>query len=69
MNTNKRRKSRAKARRRGGYAIQNASDCEGWDLLRRMQLLRDVPLVLAGALADMGITENGDESLADWEKN
>ena len=56
-------------RRRGGYSIQNAGDGEGWDLLRRMQLIRDVPFVLAGALADMGITENGDESVADWEKN
>ncbi len=69
MNSDKLRKSRAKPRHRSGYSIQNAGDSEGWDLLRRMQLLRDVPLVLAGALADMGITENGDESLADWEKN
>jgi len=69
MNSDKPRKSRAKTRRRSGYAIPNTGDSEGWDLLRRMQLLRDVPLVLAGALADMGITENGDESLADWEKN
>ena len=69
MKTDRPRKSRAKARRRGSYAIQNAGDGEGWDLVRRMQLLRDAPLALAGALADMGITENGDESLADWEKN
>ena len=69
MSSDRPRKSRAKARRGNGYAIVNGGDSEGWDLLRRMQLIRDVPLVLAGALADMGITENGDESLADWEKN
>jgi hypothetical protein len=69
MNSDKPRKSRAKPRRRSGYSIRNTGDSEGWDLLRRMQLMRDVPLVLAGALADMAITENGEEGLADWERN
>ena len=40
-----------------------------WDCVRQLWIYRHRPDVLATALADMGITENGDESLADWEKN
>ncbi len=40
-----------------------------WDCVRQMQMFRHRPDVLAGALRDMGISENGDEVLADGHQN
>ena len=33
----------------------------GWDCVRQMQMFRRCPDVLASALRDMGVSENGDE--------
>lgn len=35
----------------------------GWDCVRQMQMFRRCPDVLASALRDMGVDENGDEIL------
>jgi hypothetical protein len=49
------RKMRSEVNARGG----------DWDCVRQMQMFRHRPDVLASALRDMGVTENGDEVLAD----
>jgi hypothetical protein len=40
-----------------------------WDCVRQMQIYRHRPDVLAKALLDMGVTESGDEALADGHQN
>jgi hypothetical protein len=39
------------------------SSGDGWDCVRQMQMFRLRPDVLASALRDMGVDENGDEIL------
>lgn len=45
------RKARGKSNSRGG----------DWDCVRQMQMFRHRPDVLASALMEMGVNENGDE--------
>lgn len=49
------RKARSKNNSRGG----------DWDCVRQMQMYRHRPDVLASALLEMGVSESGDEVLAD----
>ena len=53
-------------RKRPGKANNRGGD---WDCVRQMEMFRHRPDVLASALRDMGVDENGDEVLADGQQN
>lgn len=51
--------------------VRNKSNARGgdWDCVRQMEMFRHRPDVLASTLRDMGVTESGDEVLADGHQN